>query len=635
MVTRVHKTLVVFLTSGLMIAGCGGTESCVDSDGDGFGPGCALGEDCDENNALRTNNCDRVDPPDCTVDPFLTGCACAPGQTQSCFPATSAGEPGVGACRAGFAFCQNGFWGLCDGPVVSRPELCNDVDDDCDGTIDEDVVSPCGACAPGCIGGVWGEGDTPFDVEEPLEVTPGGGLTLARSLELSSFVYVANSGEGTLSKIDPRVAMEVARYSTGGTEPSRVAVDYLGDVFVLNREFGGVSSVTKIAGEEARCVDRDDDGEISTSSGPDVVTDDECVLFTRPVGERGGVARAIAIDGNRGLDDAGGGDPWVGLHDGETIVHLSGGTGEELERVATPDFAPYAAAFDPLGTLYMISREGELLSLDRRARPLAPTVKEVPLACFLTYGLDVDLDGRVVMSGFSCDRVTTYDPLTERFRSIESPGSPRGLAIAEPFFYTAHTDGRLSRISIDPLEVLNTVSLESVVRPTESIGVGVDAFGDVWIASSVTGDEAIRNGVATRVDGETLEVTAQVPVGLAPHTQGDLSGAKLSGGYFERGVTTQVFSGCGAMTDWRRVHLAAVFGVGSSVLIEARHAASEAALTGDFTRIGVAPEGDSPFPLSFPMGGVLEVRLTLETEAFDGAPLIDRVGVEWLCGGPE
>jgi Putative metal-binding motif len=50
------------------------------------------------------------------------------------------GNPGVGICRGGTRVCApggNGSFGICLGEVVPRAESCNALDDDCDGRIDE------------------------------------------------------------------------------------------------------------------------------------------------------------------------------------------------------------------------------------------------------------------------------------------------------------------------------------------------------------------------------------------------------------------------------------------------------------------------------------------------------------------
>ncbi len=613
----------------------GDTPPCVDLDFDGFGEGCPE-PDCDDTNPLRNLRCDLVPPPDCGANPVLAGCPCLPGVAE-CYPADPA-TLAFGQCRTGRTLCVNGYWNICEGAVTPTFEYCDGTDQDCDGKIDEGVLSPCGGCTPGCVGGLWGEGSAPFAAGDGTTVTAEGWLTLARREQRSASVWLANSGEGTASKIDAGEASEVGRYFTGGREPSRVAVDWRNDAWVLNREFDGVSTLTKIAGAPERCVDRDGSDTLETSGGPEPRADDECVLFTVPVGEMSGVGRALAIDGDVGLDGRSGGDPWVGLHDEQAIVHLDGVSGEVLESVNTPGFSPYAAVFDPWGTLWMISRDGLLLSLDRFERPLQPVIREVPLACFLLYGLDADDAGNLVLTGFSCDHVTLYEPAADRWSTVPTPESVRGVVIVdddEPIAWVAHTDGRASLLSLRPLALLRTLDLAGAgAMPLQSIGVGADSLGFFWAVSSRGGEDG--RGVATRVDRTTGAVDAQVTVGLAPHTQGDLTGSKRAGGFVPEGTAAHVFTGCAnGGTAWQQLHVAARAN-GGSLTVQARRADRLDELpTASFVTLGTLPDDPPPYPLAFDPGGVVEVRLVLAVTSRDGAPTVERIGLEWSCPGPD
>jgi hypothetical protein len=82
-------------------------------------------EDCDG----RDNNCNgQIDE----------GCACTPGQTRSCFNGPPAAA-GVGICHAGIITCQSsGRWSACSGSINPAAEVCNGLDDDCDGEVDAD-----------------------------------------------------------------------------------------------------------------------------------------------------------------------------------------------------------------------------------------------------------------------------------------------------------------------------------------------------------------------------------------------------------------------------------------------------------------------------------------------------------------
>jgi len=82
-------------------------------------------------------------------------------------------------------------------------------------------------------------------------------LTDNAVLEESIF-WVANSGDGTISKINTVTNNETARYytanySVGKPEPSRTAVDADGNVWVGNKK--GEKTVIKIAGNIKNCND--------------------------------------------------------------------------------------------------------------------------------------------------------------------------------------------------------------------------------------------------------------------------------------------------------------------------------------------------------------------------------------------
>ena len=87
-------------------------------------------------------------------------CECVDGMIQAC-PALP--------CGWGLQICEDGVWGDCEGDIP-EDEICNNHDDDCDGEIDEDLTLVCyeaaeetlgvGECSGGesiCVEGVWSE----------------------------------------------------------------------------------------------------------------------------------------------------------------------------------------------------------------------------------------------------------------------------------------------------------------------------------------------------------------------------------------------------------------------------------------------------------------------------------------------
>lgn len=137
---------------------------CVDADEDGYGEGCEAGPDCDDTDAaihpsaleLCNNTDDDCD--DVTDEEFeRTLCPLAEG--------VCAGS--VASCAVGLLTCGPAEYGA---EFEMAETLCDGLDNDCDGDLDEDCtcadgeVQACGleegACMPGtqtCVDGGWGE----------------------------------------------------------------------------------------------------------------------------------------------------------------------------------------------------------------------------------------------------------------------------------------------------------------------------------------------------------------------------------------------------------------------------------------------------------------------------------------------
>ena len=126
------------------------------------------------------------------------------GTTTGCtLDASSMAWSCLGECESGTRTCAAGVWGSCLGETTPAVEICNTLDDDCDGQTDEatdipGLNQPCGnalgRCTPGimlCVNGVeiCDGGDGPYpgecnlqdddcdgEVDEPDEVMDGSGL---------------------------------------------------------------------------------------------------------------------------------------------------------------------------------------------------------------------------------------------------------------------------------------------------------------------------------------------------------------------------------------------------------------------------------------------------------------------------
>jgi len=342
-----------------------------------------------------------------------------------------------------------------------------------------------------------------------------------------SYIWIANSAEGTLSKLCTITGEEMARYYTSPQEavgdPSRTSVNLHGDMVVTNRNpQTGPSSVTKFAANIHDCIDRNGNGRIDTSMGPRDVKpwgEDECMIWNTPLPDASATrsigARATAWDGTEDPETGEGGNVWIGSVDTQQFFKIDGNTGEILVS-GSLGIGAYGGAVDGRGGFWVVAM-GCTIGLCRIARLDMNTFQVTPYNVPCGYGISVDKWGRIWTAGLGC--VNRFDPASQTSQTLNFPVSThfnRGIAVDNNgYVWAAVTSGNVVQVTEDTVELVNDFH----VGPADVVGVAVDFQNFIW-AVSQGGNEAIK------IDPVTYEVQ-EFPVGQGPYTYSDMTGFQL------------------------------------------------------------------------------------------------------------
>jgi hypothetical protein len=336
---------------------------------------------------------------------------------------------------------------------------------------------------------------------------------------LFSYIWIVNSGQGTVSKIDTTTLKELGRYRThpGYGDPSRTSVSLAGDVAVANREGGLVKFFARIND----CVDRNGNGIIDTSTGPDDVLawdEEECrAWFTpfdytsqRPVAWAPGVwnPSSCRFEDEKvwtagAHDDASG---FAGVH----VLLIDGETGMMESMVEIPEvvagfYGLYGGAADAAGNFWGSQLGlGDLVRVDRET--LEYTLWPQPTEA---YGITVDGQGRV----WTCDSdAARFSPDTETWDLVTVGGSGGCMVDQEGVLWM----GGVPLLGVDT----NSMQLVSeILLPRYVHGISVDFHGYVWAID--------LSDSAYRVDPDTgyYEVVDGLEL---PYTYSDMTGFALA-----------------------------------------------------------------------------------------------------------
>lgn len=353
--------------------------------------------------------------------------------------------------------------------------------------------------------------------------------------DVKGFIWIANSGEGTVSKIDTDTGVELGRYivrADSAGSPSRTSVNNRGDVAVANR-LGGV---TMVRANEGDCVDSNGTPGIQTSSGAGDVLPwgaDECVAWhteiphgdNRPVAWTAGFADP---DTCQYVDR----DVWTAWSDvtlGSAVVALlDGETGEFIEQIPIPEapeawpgwFGFYGGAVDKDDNFWVSQLQGGLLVKVNRA-DFTHTAYSVPEEG--GYGMTVTPDGFVWLCGRFTHRLNPANGVWATVNHFADPDSIHtgGCMGDGQNLLWRGAYGQIMAVDVNTLSVAKTIP---VTQADDDFiwGVAVDFDGYIWAVP--------RNGSrAYKVDPNTDSVVLTVEGLVSAYTYSDMTGFALSG----------------------------------------------------------------------------------------------------------
>jgi hypothetical protein len=370
-----------------------------------------------------------------------------------------------------------------------------------------------------------------------------------------SYIWIANSGESTVSKVNTMTMVEEGRYRTridGAGNPSRTSVSLSGRRAAVANRSGGVAAFWALP----ELCDEAVNGApgVQTSTGKDDVLAfgmDDCLAWTaefpgyttqRPIAWMPGTLDrdSCEYEGERlwtsGCNQAVDANIWAHRVDGDTGVVLDT---VEVAGFVCDNYGGYGGAVDKDGNFWIGNQTGGAKLARVDGGTLQSTIYPAPVN---PYGITVDHLGRPWLTSDSTQNsglvpgligaasTAVFDPATETWALAQShlawgqsglQEDGEGRMWVTYYAYDGDWQGSqgITWIDVETLEVGPPIDLEAQgLADGLAKGISIDLHGNVW--SVWMGGQAVRYDPVT----EQSEVYAGLN---GPYTYSDMTGWAL------------------------------------------------------------------------------------------------------------
>jgi DNA-binding beta-propeller fold protein YncE len=369
----------------------------------------------------------------------------------------------------------------------------------------------------------------------------------------AQYIYVANAGEDTVSKIDINTNQEVAKYATwftfgahhiahignpwAGAAPSRLLQDSTGNLYVLNRFFstpnpshlpvllkiaptGGTLGTTTSNGLVLPMVDANNNNHIDPGEATDMR-----IKWASEIGiagtDEGALGRALCIDTSGVL--------WIGMFNTQRYYKVNPANGQMLgPPILTPGHRPYGCQVDTKGRLWSVDEGQTLAEIDTVTNQVTIHNHGTPTNFGSNYSVSLfnscgSVPSKVYLSGRPAKTYIAYDPQTSSFSAAPLAVSALFTSFAIGVDLNGNIvsgeqaiTGRVIKSTQSGTIVWDTNLLPAgpVVPAHDLHGIIIDEHNDIWAVH-------LRENRVVKYSGVDGHWIATVPVGDSPYTYGN------------------------------------------------------------------------------------------------------------------